>query len=443
MRRAASLATAAAVAYSLGDNSTYNYAEGWTSWLQASKETNDTVPLRSTAGRNTSRRLMIWGGPGFGRKPREVNNISDIVTAAVSDNLCAAVTKDGDVFAIVPALTSTTVTPAPRQKTNKDSIDVLTGAGMDSGNECSAMRLKTNIGKATDVAILADSSEIVVVDAKGRVSVMRAKSSVSHEEKESIYEPGEILGGILRDANILRVRCGSKHCVAIARDGKAFAWGDNSSGQLGTFVSDLRDSKEIPKNKTQCLPLPSGVRVVDADCGEEHTVLLSQEGHLYACGSDRWAQQCVTAEPWISDNALPRGELLRAACLEDLSFQSVACGAYHTVALVKDGIPFSAGLNMHGQLGHHNMSSFAPANPIANILLRAKMVKCGRNHTCLLSDDGNVFCIGDGRSGQLGTGPRQRSAVWRQVKRVMKEEGASVVDIFAGGDTSAAIVSRS
>lgn len=158
---------------------------------------------------------------------------------------------------------------------------------------------------------------------------------------------------------------------------------------------------------------PQGVRVRAAACGDRHcgTVLLADDDRLFGCGDDHWAQLGVTARPWMNGGGAPCGTAVLAeeACAAALEVDAVPCGAEHSVVRVRDGNLWSWGENSAGALGHHNYTSFAPPNPIANWALRAEKVVTGRLHTCVLRADGGVSCLGEGVAGQFGAGPLTRT----------------------------------
>jgi hypothetical protein len=397
-------------------------------------------------------RLFVWGGPRFGRVPKEVFGLDPVSVAAVSDDLCVAIAQDGNVYA---------VQPPPRHgaepKTGELSPEIALVSNAARGPQVTA--LDTSIGRAVDVAIRGDTSEIVVADSSGYVSVVaqymaKGANAATPENDVALFSPGRVLGGALKRAHVTRVRCGSRHCVAIDAHGAAYSWGNNSFQQLargsadasagvvassraGTSAKMLANDDEEPAR----IPVPAGARIVDAACGGRHTVLLGDDGTVYAAGDGRWAQLGITAEPWLAGAAGPVADARPAECIADLAVRELACGDGHTLTLVKDGTVFSFGANDFGQLGHHNMSSFAPPSPIANVSLRAVAVRSGRNHSCMVTDLGEVYCIGNGDAGQLGSGPLQRSAVWRRVKKLGQlSNGGIVANLAAGGDTTAAVV---
>jgi alpha-tubulin suppressor-like RCC1 family protein len=69
--------------------------------------------------------------------------------------------------------------------------------------------------------------------------------------------------------------------VACTTDqGLAFTWGKGSKGRLGHGTSD---SQLLPKNIVSL----SGIKIVQVACGWSHSLFLSSEGHVFACGSGR------------------------------------------------------------------------------------------------------------------------------------------------------------
>jgi alpha-tubulin suppressor-like RCC1 family protein len=425
-------------------------SEGW--WPAALSRPGSDSVVQPSSMSGAPGRLFIWGGPLFGRVPREVAALPAVVTVAVSDRLCAAISQEGKVYAVQPSMHKAT--------DGAESVPSKDNPSDAARSDPQVVVLKTSIGRPVDVAIRAASSEIVVVDASGYVSVVARAgdgNGVTDKEKVSLkFEPGQILAGALQRAHVVKVRCGSQHCIAVDKSGAVYAWGDNSFRQLGLGGSPssdvvrpgseyanakLADQYPTLYDKPVRVPVPGGARIVDAACGDRHTVLLADNGVIYAAGDGRWAQLGITAEPWRDGGAGPVADMQRAECIADLAVCGVACGAGHTLTLVKDGTVFSFGANEFGQLGHHNFSSFAPPSPIADISLRAVAVRSGRNHSCVVTETGNVHCIGLGDAGQLGSGPLQRTAVWRKVRKLCQDaERCHVASLAAGGDTTAAIV---
>merc|ERR1712185_648597 len=86
--------------------------------------------------------------------------------------------------------------------------------------------------------------------------------------------------------------------------------------------------------------------------------------------------------------------------------KQVVAGENHTMILAEDGTVFACGRNDYGQLGlgdTTNRSTFTavPALPDGKV---AKQVVAGRFHTMILAEDGTVFACGRNGHGQLGLG---------------------------------------
>lgn len=395
----------------------------WSSWLPFWSPSEDVASDADASLRSgASGMLMVWGGPGFGRKPRPVEKIPPVRRVAIHDELCAAVTENGAVYTVVPEY-------------NEDGTRTTAARGCGAPNLSVEVLENTGVARVRDVA-LRGNAEIALLGENGSVSVVRRNQS------SGSWEPGRVLSGAMRRARIDLLRCGERHCVAIASDGSAYAWGDNSKGQCGAGGLETKEKvSEVGEQQPLRVQTPPRLQVVDVDCGDEHTSLLAQSGVLYACGDDHWMQLGVTTQPWVKGEHKIPGDVHISTCVEDVAGKSVSCGGQYTVMVARDGTPWSWGENSHGQLGHHNIVSFAPPNPIANFQLRAATSRAGRHHTCIVAEDGTIYCIGEGMNGQLGSGPLQRTSVWREVRKLSSSKGL-VVALAAGGDGSAAILSQ-
>ncbi|KAF1770198.1 hypothetical protein GCK72_002016 [Caenorhabditis remanei] len=82
---------------------------------------------------------------------------------------------------------------------------------------------------------------------------------------------------------IIRVLAGARHCVAISASGAVFTWGQNNSGELG--MDDLK-----PQTSVHHVHQMDGLGVVEAACGDTHTILLTHCGRTFSFGSDALGQ---------------------------------------------------------------------------------------------------------------------------------------------------------
>lgn len=295
-------------------------------------------------------------GRYFGRFPRKIDGVPDAVDVAVRDDLGAAVTPQGDLYAFTA------------------DGDVL--------------KLPLS-GRAKSAAVRGEPRQIVALDTRGTLTAF--------DRTPDGFDAPRALGGALKRIRVEQLDCGEAHCVALASGvTAAYTWGDDSHGQLGRGT--VGGAQEEPvRVEVQGVKSP----LVAAACGDKHTVLLDAEGGVYACGDDKWTQLGRTAEPWASavverepERELNNGVLAKAALIADLPVAQVAAGGQHTAVLVRDGTLFTFGYNTYGQLAHHNYNTFAPPSPSADIELRASDISAGGNSTCVRTPDGALRCIG-------------------------------------------------
>ncbi|XP_020245263.1 protein RCC2 isoform X2 [Asparagus officinalis] len=89
----------------------------------------------------------------------------------------------------------------------------------------------------------------------------------------------------------------------------------------------------------------------------------------------------------------------------DIRFVASGCTSCHCVALDVKGRCYTWGRNEKGQLGHGDTRNRAMPT-IVSELSKYKVVRAGagRNHTVIVTEDGDSFSFGMNKHGQLGTG---------------------------------------
>ena len=139
----------------------------------------------------------------------------------------------------------------------------------------------------------------------------------------------------IRQASCVAGLVGNEHCLALAKDGTVWAWGNNDFGQLG--VGD-RIGRTLPV-RVQGL---SGVAKVSVSAG--NSLALTSGGGMYA-----WGLAVQGAAP---DETRPNWAFNEASQLLDLS-----PGGFHALALKSDGTVWGWGENGYGQLGDGTLAA--------------------------------------------------------------------------------------
>jgi alpha-tubulin suppressor-like RCC1 family protein len=89
--------------------------------------------------------------------------------------------------------------------------------------------------------------------------------------------------------NVSSVSTGSAHTLVVTKSGALYAFGDNLNGQLGTAKNDNMNSANLPARVA--LPAGSGT-VIQASAGEEHSLVLTRTGAVYAFGANTGGELC-------------------------------------------------------------------------------------------------------------------------------------------------------
>lgn len=218
---------------------------------------------------------------------------------------------------------------------------------------------------------------------------------------------------------IRAVACGEAHSLALSDAGQVFSWGCNRNGQLGCGTED--ESRLRPKVVKKLATL----HMVQIACGSVHCLALANNGELYSWGGNVYGQLGLGRDS-SGDERLPR----RVTHLGGVPLAQVACGATHSVGLTPSGTVFVWGRNSCGQLGLSDQKD--RPHPTLIKPLRSQRIKhvcCGENHTAALTADGGVFTFGAGTHGQLGHGVKVNEVLPRRVVELM---GTAITQLGCG-----------
>ncbi len=209
---------------------------------------------------------------------------------------------------------------------------------------------------------------------------------------DDVCEPGELTDCPV-DCDVVGVSAGQDHTCAVAGTGSAWCWGDNTSGKLGDGSTD-------PSNSPVTVDALAGVVDVSAGFGV-HSCAVLGTGAVWCWGDNAWGQ---LGDGTYTESLAP----VQVAGVADA--EKVCAGVDHTCALLASGRVACWGSNEHGQLGHQgtyescNGTDCSADAVLVDYMLSTVQMDCGRHHTCVLKDDGEVFCWGRNGYGQLGVG---------------------------------------
>jgi alpha-tubulin suppressor-like RCC1 family protein/serine/threonine protein kinase len=150
------------------------------------------------------------------------------------------------------------------------------------------------------------------------------------KEDGKIYKPQ--LNQYLSDKQIIDICCGDWHSLALTYDGEVYAWGWNSSGQIGNGnnKNQLEPTKVTGFNDEKVIMISTGL------C---HSMALTESGHVFCWGNNEWGQL------GINDKSNANSPLLVPLSSEIL-IKKIECGFYHSLLLSRDGNIYWFGDNM-------------------------------------------------------------------------------------------------
>ena len=205
------------------------------------------------------------------------------------------------------------------------------------------------------------------------------------------------LTGVLSGKHLTALAGGTQHTLALADDGKVYAWGSNWFGRLGNGSGSW---SEPPVAVVMTGDL-SGKKVIAVAAGYEHSLALADDGKVYAWGGNSEGELGIGSTMW---SELPKA-VDTSGALSGKTVTAIAAGQNVSFALTSDGRVFSWGRNNTGNLG----TGTATAQETTPVAVDDAGVLSGKIVTAIapgvaLTSDGKLYAWGANGQGQLGDG---------------------------------------
>ncbi len=191
-------------------------------------------------------------------------------------------------------------------------------------------------------------------------------------------------------SNVVFIACGYAHSLAIKNDGTVWAWGANTYGQLGNGGTS---------NSITPVQVTGLTGVVEVAGGNDFSIAVKSDGTVWGWGNDLDGQLATHCFGCGSTSPIPISGLANIV--------SVACGYHHSLALKNDGTVWAWGLNNSGSLGNGSISrsdSVIQPHDVGNtgFLGGIKAIGCGDRFSLAVKNDGSLLAWGDNSFGALG-----------------------------------------
>ncbi len=198
------------------------------------------------------------------------------------------------------------------------------------------------------------------------------------------------------------------HTLALDADGKVYAWGNDSYGQLGQGRDIVRSTP------TQVAGLPAVSQIALA----AHALAIDTFKQVWSWGDNSCGGQLGPREASVTTKP--------SRVTGATNMTRVAAGPCYSLAVKSDGTVWGWGLvpGYGSNIGLRQLSGLSGIVDVA----------AGSTHALALKSDGTVFAFGDNSQGQLGLGTTGAAQAAIQVPGV---SGASA--LAAGSDISLAL----
>lgn len=192
----------------------------------------------------------------------------------------------------------------------------------------------------------------------------------------------------LQSGGFISLAAGKMHSGLVLGNGKAYTWGGNELGQLGS--PDIKTSTHVPQQVSE---LES--RVSQIACGYNQTIFLLENSSLFVCGNNDMGQLGVDEEVEIVDVPIPVKDLT-----EPIAY--VCCSNFNVALSTKQNL-YIWGDTPNGML--HKPEK------LSGLAEMIKWATVGEDFICVLDQNNYVYSWGRNESGQLGLGDTEGQKV--------------------------------
>ena len=247
-------------------------------------------------------------------------------------------------------------------------------------------------------------------------------NETSHDHYEKLTLPRVVFK--LKNEIIDKIYSGWEHNIVLNNKGEIFSFGHNQYYQCGLPNSEKFNNKNIDiiPDPTNISKIYSNIKATKVSCGNEHTLIISNDKNIYGFGSNEGGllgiseNKIKTYTPTkIHFYGNNKNEIYDGRMID------ISCGTVHNLALTEDGKVFSWGSIQGGQLGFPSeflINMNKKLNSDKNLYLSTPTIipfftknnieivkiSSGEAHSLALNNKGKAYSWGFGSNGQLGLG---------------------------------------
>jgi alpha-tubulin suppressor-like RCC1 family protein len=194
------------------------------------------------------------------------------------------------------------------------------------------------------------------------------------------------LAGVVK--TFCQISAGGQHSVAIDKNGRAWGWGNNNTGQLGdnTTVSKLTPVSVAGTIKTFC----------QITGGGSFSLAIDKNGRVWSWGVNSTGQ--------LGDNTTVSKRTPVSVLGAVKTFCQINSGNAHAMAIDKNGRAWGWGQNSNGRLGDNSVINRLTPVSVGGTVKTFCNISGGTNHSLALDKNGRAWSWGLSNFTQLGNG---------------------------------------
>ena len=243
-------------------------------------------------------------------------------------------------------------------------------------------------------------------------------------ESGEVYRYENFVGTALYFAEKIKaIACGSEHILALDITGRLYSWGNSTKGQLGqgaNIIGTCTSPRLVLTDK----------KFMEIACGYNHSMGLDELGKVHTWGSG--------ADGRLGhESSHDKYEPYEVESLTDKFIVRLACGYLHSAVISNTGELMTFGFNGYGQLGIGTLETkHTPCIITALIGRRVLDVGCGAFHTVCICENGEIYSMGMGNKGQLGTGTNSSSSLPEKSQLLVSNLTHEFARLYCGSENS-------